>query len=141
MLFGSQPRKSRNRRELSKSLTKHVVTRWYRAPEVILRNDIYSFAIDIWSAGCVFAELLSMMTENFPDPSDRQPLFPGVACHPLSPNAAAKTSPKDRMMKVANDQLNKIFEVIGTPSDDILEELLDDEETIEYAKSFPKQTG
>ena len=68
MLFGSQPRKSRNRRELSKSLTKHVVTRWYRAPEVILRNDIYSFAIDIWSAGCVFAELLSMMTENFPDP-------------------------------------------------------------------------
>jgi hypothetical protein len=45
------------------------------------------------------------------------------------------------MMKVANDQLNKIFEVIGTPSDDILEELLDDEETIEYAKSFPKQTG
>ncbi|MFO0117830.1 MAG: protein kinase domain-containing protein [bacterium] len=102
MLFGSQPRKSRNRRELSKSLTKHVVTRWYRAPEVILRNDIYSFAIDIWSAGCVFAELLSMMSENFPDPSDRQPLFPGVACHPLSPNAA-KASPKDRMMKVAND--------------------------------------
>ena len=44
-------------------------------------------------------------------------------------------------MKVANDQLNKIFEVIGTPSDDILEELLDDEETIEYAKSFPKQMG
>lgn len=140
MLFGSQPRKSRNRRELSKSLTKHVVTRWYRAPEVILRNDIYSFAIDIWSAGCVFAELLSMMSENFPDPSDRQPLFPGVACHPLSPNAA-KASPKDRMMKVANDQLNKIFEVIGTPCDDILEELLDDEETIEYAKSFPKQVG
>jgi hypothetical protein len=30
------------------------------------------------------------------------------------------------MMKVANDQLNKIFEVIGTPSDDILEELLDE---------------
>lgn len=68
--MGSQ-RKSRNRRELSKSLTKHVVTRWYRAPEVILKNDIYSFAIDIWSAGCVFAELLNMIEDNQPDPTDR----------------------------------------------------------------------
>lgn len=42
---------------------------------------------------------------------------------------------------LANDQLSKIFDVIGTPSDETLEELLDDEETIDYAKSFPKQTG
>ena len=48
-----------------KQLTKHVVTRWYRAPEVILAQDTYTYKIDIWSVGCIFAELLSMMKENF----------------------------------------------------------------------------
>ena len=48
-----------------KQLTQHVVTRWYRAPEVILLSEYYTTAIDIWSVGCIFAELLSMMRENF----------------------------------------------------------------------------
>jgi serine/threonine protein kinase len=38
--------------------SKYVVTRWYRAPEVILFWDQLSKAIDIWSVGCIFAELL-----------------------------------------------------------------------------------
>ena len=69
----------------SKQLTKHVVTRWYRAPEVILMNDYYSYSLDIWSIGCIFAELLSMMKDNFADFTDRQPLFPGSSCYKLSP--------------------------------------------------------
>mmetsp|Transcript_41382 Transcript_41382/g.56199 ORF Transcript_41382/g.56199 Transcript_41382/m.56199 type:complete len:90 (-) Transcript_41382:315-584(-) len=69
-----------------KSLTKHVVTRWYRAPEVILQ-DKYTYAIDIWSVGCIFAELLSMMKDNF---IDREPLFPGNSCYPLSPGFSKK---------------------------------------------------
>ena len=44
---------------MSKELTKHVVTRWYRAPEVILMNEFYSYSIDMWSVGCIFAELLN----------------------------------------------------------------------------------
>ena len=47
-------------------LTEYVITRWYRAPEVILCHSHYSKAVDIWSVGCIFAELLG-----------RQPLFPG----------------------------------------------------------------
>jgi len=47
--------------QMSKELTRHVVTRWYRAPEVILMNEYYSYSIDMWSVGCIFAELLSMM--------------------------------------------------------------------------------
>ena len=47
-------------------LTEYVITRWYRAPEVILCPSEYSKAVDIWSIGCIFAELLG-----------RQPLFPG----------------------------------------------------------------
>ena len=65
-----------------------MVTRWYRAPEVILMNNFYSYSIDVWSVGCIFAELLSMMRENFADFTERQPLFPGSSCYKLSPQAA-----------------------------------------------------
>lgn len=54
-----------------KTLTKHVVTRWYRAPEVILMSEYYSYGVDIWSLGCIFAELLNMMKDNVPDHRDR----------------------------------------------------------------------
>ena len=47
-------------------LTKYVVTRWYRAPEVVLCNKNYEEGIDLWAVGCVFAELIG-----------RQPLFQG----------------------------------------------------------------
>jgi len=47
-------------------MTEYVVTRWYRAPELLLTCTDYGPAIDIWSVGCIFAELLG-----------RRPLFPG----------------------------------------------------------------
>jgi len=72
----------------NKALTKHVVTRWYRAPEVILAQDTYSYSIDIWSVGCIFAELLSMMKENFSHFTERRPLFPGESSLLLSPDFA-----------------------------------------------------
>lgn len=40
-------------------LTEYVVTRFYRAPEVMLCSHQYSKAIDIWSAGCCLGELVS----------------------------------------------------------------------------------
>ncbi len=40
-------------------MTLYVATRWYRAPEVILSWKDYSKAIDVWSAACVVAELIS----------------------------------------------------------------------------------
>lgn len=50
--------------------TDYVATRWYRAPELLLSPAAvaYSTAIDVWSVGCIFAELLC----------DGAPLFPGV---------------------------------------------------------------
>ena len=38
--------------------TNLVVTLWYRAPELLLGTDVYSPAIDMWSVGCIFAELI-----------------------------------------------------------------------------------
>ena len=42
------------------------MTRWYRAPEIMLSNAEYTCAVDVWSAGCIFGEMLG-----------RRPLFPG----------------------------------------------------------------
>jgi len=49
-----------------KDLTEYVVTRWYRAPEVMCSARQYDEKVDEWSVGCIFAELLL-----------RKPLFPG----------------------------------------------------------------
>eukprot|EP00917_Polyrhabdina_sp_WS-2016_P024800 GHVP01053567.1.p1 GENE.GHVP01053567.1~~GHVP01053567.1.p1 ORF type:complete len:297 (+),score=49.91 GHVP01053567.1:352-1242(+) len=66
--------------------TPKVVTLWYRSPELLFGAIYYQTKIDIWSIGCIFAELL-----NF-----GKPLFPGTG---------------------EIDQLGKIFEILGTPSD------------------------
>lgn len=47
-------------------LTEYVATRWYRAPEIMLSLAQYSKAIDIWSIGCILAEMVL-----------REPIFPG----------------------------------------------------------------
>ncbi|XP_796032.4 serine/threonine-protein kinase dyf-5 [Strongylocentrotus purpuratus] len=46
--------------------TDYVSTRWYRAPEVLLRSTKYSSPIDMWAVGCIMAELYTL-----------RPLFPG----------------------------------------------------------------
>lgn len=94
---------------LTRQLTKHVVTRWYRAPELILIQD-YNSAVDIWSLGCILGELLSMQEGNVPGYQDRKPLFPGGTCYPLS--GEGDTLKKDERL----DQLSVIFNVIGSPS-------------------------
>ena len=40
------------------ALTEYVVTRWYRAPELVLCGDVYGTAVDMWACGCILAELL-----------------------------------------------------------------------------------
>ena len=50
---------SRGIKEENVLLTEYVVTRYYRAPEVMLSSHHYSKKIDVWSVGCAFAELLS----------------------------------------------------------------------------------
>jgi serine/threonine protein kinase len=47
-------------------MTGYVSTRYYRAPEIMLTWQKYDYAVDIWSTGCIFAEML-----------EGKPLFPG----------------------------------------------------------------
>lgn len=52
--------------EQNYELTEYVVTRWYRAPEVMCSCQEYDNKIDVWAVGCIFGEL-----------HGRKPLFPG----------------------------------------------------------------
>jgi mitogen-activated protein kinase 1/3 len=116
-------------------LSHHVVTRWYRAPELILVEE-YTGAIDIWSVGCVFAELMSMMKENVKIHTQRKPLFPGNRCYPLSPvNANGIKLNKKGFPVDKSDQLNMIFDVIGTPNDEDLG-FISNNKALEYIKSL-----
>lgn len=154
-----------NQRMINRQLTRHVVTRWYRPPEIILLQE-YTSAVDIWSAGCILAELLGMQEESTPLWRDRAPLFPGKSCYPLSwdkaeeakeaaalkesrlgeleptsssgaksgddPGVSVKikevrSSPRESRM----DQLNIIFEIIGTPIEEDIRYISD-----ENTKSF-----
>lgn len=47
-------------------MTQLVVTLWYRSPELLLGSEDYSTAIDMWSIGCIFGELVL-----------KEPIFPG----------------------------------------------------------------
>ncbi|KAK0723070.1 kinase-like domain-containing protein [Lasiosphaeria miniovina] len=67
-------------------LTQLVVTLWYRAPELLLGAARYGAAVDMWSVGCIFGELLT-----------REPLLQG---------------------KNEVDELTKIFELCGIPTDE-----------------------
>jgi len=69
-----------------RSYTHEVVTLWYRAPDVLMGSRKYSTPVDIWSVGCIFAEM-----------SNGRSLVPG---------------------STDTDQLQKIFAVLGTPSEE-----------------------
>ncbi|KAL8168430.1 UNVERIFIED_CONTAM: Mitogen-activated protein kinase 14 [Gekko kuhli] len=53
-------------RHTDDEMTGYVATRWYRAPEIMLNWMHYNQTVDIWSVGCIMAELLTGRT-----------LFPG----------------------------------------------------------------
>ncbi|EST05108.1 Protein kinase domain protein [Kalmanozyma brasiliensis GHG001] len=77
---------------------KVVVTIWYRAPELLLGARHYTTAIDMWSIGCIWGELLAL-----------RPMFKGEE---------AKMDPKTKAAPFQTDQLKRIVEVLGTPNKD-----------------------
>lgn len=79
---------------------KVVVTIWYRAPELLLGTRHYTPAIDLWAVGCILAELLSL-----------RPIFKGE-------EAKIDLSNK-KLIPFQRNQLQKIFEILGTPTTDV----------------------
>lgn len=56
-----------SKKKTIQTMTDYVMTRWYRAPEVLLGMLEYQRSVDIWSTGCVFAEMIR-----------KKPLLPGL---------------------------------------------------------------
>ncbi|KAL7412102.1 kinase-like domain-containing protein [Mrakia frigida] len=85
-------------------MTEYVATRWYRAPEIMLSQGNYTPAVDVWSVGCILAELLGST-----------PIFKGSD---------------------VVTQLDKILDVLGTPSLDSIRRICSPR-TIDYLLSLP----
>lgn len=94
--------------------TEYVVTRWYRAPEVILNASEYNKAVDIWSVGCILAELLG-----------RTPLFPGEDF----------LDQVQRIISVLGTPSEEDRKYIGKTSTHV-----GNENALKYIKNLPKRT-
>lgn len=102
--------------KMERNLTTLVITRWYRPPELIFHEAHYSDAVDIWSVGCIYAELLEALE---PDNSTRQrvnQLFRGDAS--VDRSVSWINGMLRSVIGNPRSQLRVIFQVIGTPSNE-----------------------
>ena len=83
---------------MPRELSNHIIPRFYRPPEIILLEKVYNQKVDVWSLGCVFAELLHWYEQQQnPVQASKLPyLFPGKSCDPLSPPTNRQKSPKKK---------------------------------------------
>lgn len=91
-------------------MTPHVISRWYRPPELILGETKYSTKVDDWSTGCILGELIKFTDSNRKNMKHTQ-MFKGTSCYPLSPCKDNKDNQIPTVSK--NDQIFKILETLG----------------------------
>lgn len=98
---------------LARTLTRQVVTRWYRAPELLLGSKEYDSAIDMWSVGCILAEMLhslAPMTSSATAPPVSAVLFPGDSGDEYP---TARTLPSE--VRKSHSMLRLQFDTLGLP--------------------------
>ena len=102
-------------RPTENEMTGYVATRWYRAPEIMLNWMHYHQTVDMWSVGCIMAEMLTGRTifpgtdRNFPLIQDFFQFF------------------KNSIFSPDIDQLTRILVLCGTPSEETLNKITSDE--------------
>ena len=123
---------------MERELTSHVASRWYRAPEVILLEKVYFTSVDIWGAGCVFAELLQTILANCPDVKARHAFFPGTCCFPLSPQLKDTAKEEVKQELGDKDQIVAIVDILGSPSESDIS-FVTDYGAKQYIQGLPQQ--
>ncbi|KAG7335496.1 hypothetical protein KOW79_000189 [Hemibagrus wyckioides] len=76
-----------------------VVTLWYRPPDVLFGAKLYSTSIDMWSAGCIFAELANA----------GRPLFPGNDPYPMYPATTSLVNVVPKLSSTGRDLLQNLL--------------------------------
>ncbi|KAF4651628.1 hypothetical protein FOL47_000280 [Perkinsus chesapeaki] len=111
---------------LHDKLTEYVVTRWYRAPEVMLCSQSYNCAVDIWSAGVIFAELY---TRNILLPGENYVDQWSTGCELGSSKAIAG-------MVWSSLSVRKTIELLGKPSSTELQ-FITNKKALAFVDSLP----
>ena len=98
--------------------TDYVSTRWYRAPELLVGDVVYGPEVDVWAAGCLFAEIFNGM-----------PLFPGDSdLHTLEIILSTMGNHLTKEHKIAffNNQMYEGVRIPKAVEFDLLEQKLED---------------
>ncbi|KCV68723.1 CMGC/CDK/CDK7 protein kinase [Fonticula alba] len=109
-------------------ISPNVVTRFYRSPELLLGARVYSFAVDIWSVGCIFAELFVRTPYFTGEDSDISQLmtiynamgtpdeasWPGISTLPgfIQPNNRIPPSPLGSVLSAASKDAISLMEAL-----------------------------
>ena len=89
---------NKEKKKPARKLSRHVSTRWYRAPEIILLEKEYDTKLDVWALGCILQELLYCSKEYRKAIKSirNRIMFKGKSCYPLTP---PKTESSDDFKK------------------------------------------
>eukprot|EP00069_Balaena_mysticetus_P000559 bmy_14623T0 len=124
-------------RQADEEMTGYVATRWYRAPEIMLNWMHYNQTVDIWSVGCIMAELLQGKA-LFPgnDSAGEQVLGGDPTSGVWGPGESPCLAVGHFLSQADIDQLKRIMEVVGTPSPEVLAKI-SSEHARTYIQSLP----
>ena len=106
---------------LQRTLTHHVVTRYYRSPELLVLTD-YHQGVDVWSIGCIAAELLQMIQDNQENFRNRHPLFPGRYSS-FSPRGESPLTGNCDVELKEDDEICVICSIMGRPPETFLDRI------------------
>ncbi|XP_022053137.1 cyclin-dependent kinase 2 [Acanthochromis polyacanthus] len=111
-----------------RTYTHEVVTLWYRAPEILLGCKYYSTAVDVWSLGCIFAEMITRRA-LFPGDSEIDQLFRifrtlGTPDETVWPGVTSMPDYKPSFPKWARQELSKVVPLLDEDGRELLGEML-----------------
>lgn len=112
-------------------LTDYVATRWYRAPEILLGSNYYTFGVDLWAVGCILGEML-LGNPMFPGTSTMDQLQQNlkITGYPTPKEINAINSPFATTMLtnckklIKKKPITKLYPKLSADAADLLENLL-----------------